>query len=114
MCIPISIKVMTALMTAPMAIIEIILMRTMYENERLNIAVVGISALGLAGSFWFIRTQAAIGDTAFLRSMIPHHSVAILMCREATITDTEIKKLCGTIIASQQREIDQMKPLLAR
>lgn len=36
------------------------------------------------------------------------------MCREAPIRDAEIKALCGGIIRSQQREIDQMKTILAR
>jgi uncharacterized protein (DUF305 family) len=67
-----------------------------------------------AGAFTLIRTQTTIGDTAFLRSMIPHHSGAILMCREASIRDPEIKALCGQIIRSQAQEIDQMKAILAR
>lgn len=67
-----------------------------------------------AGSFVLIRTQTTVGDRQFLRSMIPHHSGAILMCREAPIRDAEIKALCGGIIRSQQREIDQMKTILAR
>jgi uncharacterized protein (DUF305 family) len=46
--------------------------------------------------------------------MIPHHAKGILMCERAPIQDAEIKKLCGEIISSQQREIDQMKSMLAR
>jgi uncharacterized protein (DUF305 family) len=46
--------------------------------------------------------------------MIPHHSGAILMCREAPISDAELKTLSGEIIDSQQREIDQMTAILAR
>ena len=36
------------------------------------------------------------------------------MCREAKITDPEIKALCGDIEASQTAEIAQMKRILAR
>ena len=62
---------------------------------------------------WFgIRKQTAIGDRQFLRSMIPHHAGAILMCQQASVTDAEIKRLCEGIISSQQREIDQMKARL--
>jgi uncharacterized protein (DUF305 family) len=64
--------------------------------------------------FLGIRQQAAIGDKNFLTAMIPHHAGAILMCERASIQDPEIKKLCGEIISSQQREIDQMKSMLAR
>jgi len=64
--------------------------------------------------FLFIRQQTAILDIQFLRSMIPHHSSAILMCQEAHTSDPEIKDLCKSIIASQQSEIDQMKNILDR
>jgi uncharacterized protein (DUF305 family) len=53
----------------------------------------------------------AIGDSQFLRSMIPHHAAAILMCEKAQVQEVEIRDLCRTIIASQQAEIDQMKRL---
>ena len=64
--------------------------------------------------FILARTQTPIGDAQFLRSMIPHHSSAILMCERAAITDPEIEKLCGQIVKSQREEIAQMQALLAR
>jgi len=60
----------------------------------------------------FISQQSAISDRQFLRSMIPHHSGAILMCEEASIRDQRIKDLCKTLIAGQQAEIDQMRAIL--
>lgn len=99
---------MAALMAAPMIVIELIVMRAMYKDARLNqILIAGSVFLGI-GMFLLIRQQTAIGDRQFLRSMIPHHSGAILMCREATITDPELKALCQEIVVGQQREIDQM------
>jgi uncharacterized protein (DUF305 family) len=62
--------------------------------------------------FAFIRVQAQISDRQFLRSMIPHHAGAILMCEQAPIQDPEIRMLCRTIISSQQTEIDQMRAKL--
>lgn len=103
---------MAALMAAPMVIIEIAVMSAMYRNRSANAAIVGISIVVLAGSFYFIRQQAAVGNEQFLRSMIPHHSGAVLMCREANLTDDRIKKLCGSIIESQLSEIAEMKDLL--
>lgn len=44
--------------------------------------------------------------------MIPHHSRAILVCENASITDPEIQQLCDSIIQSQKEEIDQMKQIL--
>jgi uncharacterized protein (DUF305 family) len=46
--------------------------------------------------------------------MIPHHSGAILMCREAKLQDPEILRLCGEIIESQRREIAEMNRILER
>jgi uncharacterized protein (DUF305 family) len=64
--------------------------------------------------FVAMRTQAGIGDREFLRSMIPHHSGAILMCREAAITDPELVALCKDIVRSQTAEIAQMEAMLHR
>jgi uncharacterized protein (DUF305 family) len=46
--------------------------------------------------------------------MIPHHSGAILMCEEASLTDPEIIGLCKQIVESQEQEIAKMQALLAR
>ena len=59
--------------------------------------------------FLGIRAQTAAGDVQFVKSMIPHHSGATLTCDRATITDAELKKLCGEIVQGQQQEIDQMQ-----
>ena len=105
---------MAALMTAPMLIIEILLMGSMYGKKRLNFGILAASALVLVGAFVFIRQQTAIDDRAFLQSMIPHHSGAILMCREASLQDPEIRKLCTEIEAGQKEEVDWMRAKLQR
>lgn len=105
---------MAAIMTAPMVIFELLLMGAMYPNKKLNIAIIVGSAAALALFFLFIRQQTAIADTQFLRSMIPHHSSAILMCQQAHVSDPEIKDLCKSIVTSQQDEINQMKAILER
>jgi hypothetical protein len=103
---------MAALMASPMIIIEVLLMRMMYKNKKLNAAIIGISAIALVGFFLLIRKQTEVSDRQFLKSMIPHHSGAILMCQQADIQDPEVRKLCESIIASQQKEIEQMKTKL--
>ncbi|MGE0443763.1 MAG: DUF305 domain-containing protein [Vicinamibacterales bacterium] len=103
---------MAALMAAPMVVIELLLMGRMYGNRRLNaLLMAGAVAAGLA-CFVAIRQQAAITDRQFLRSMIPHHSGAILMCEEAPIRSRDIRDLCASIIESQRAEIILMKTLL--
>jgi uncharacterized protein (DUF305 family) len=104
---------MAGLMAAPMVIIELALMGAMYSDRKRNAVIIAASLVAL-GMFWmFIREQTAITERQFLRSMIPHHAGAILMCEEARIRDAEIKELCGAIVSSQQSEIDQMKAKLA-
>jgi hypothetical protein len=105
---------MAGLMTAPMIVIEVVLMRAMYHNGRVNFAIIIASLAALAAFFIFIRQQSAIGDEQFLRSMIPHHAGAILMCEKASIRDPEIAQLCARIISGQQSEIDQMKAIIDR
>jgi uncharacterized protein (DUF305 family) len=105
---------MAALMTSSMVLIELPLMMSMYKSKRPNIAIIAAGFLVLIGSWFAIRQQVAISDRQFLRSMIPHHAGAILMCQQASIEDQEIKNLCRAIIASQQGEIDQMKTIQNR
>jgi hypothetical protein len=105
---------MAGLMAAPMVVIELLVMRAMYPNLKMNIIFGGLAFAALVIFFLGIRAQTAVGDVQFVKSMIPHHAGAILMCDRATITDTELKKLCGEIMQGQQQEIDQMKKILAR
>ena len=104
---------MAALMTAAMIIIELALMWRMYHDRRRNGIVLAAAAVLLLGSWLFIRGQTAISDRQFLRSMIPHHAGAILMCEEAPVRDANIREVCENIVTSQQTEIDLMKRLLA-
>jgi hypothetical protein len=65
---------MAALMTAPMALVELGLMGSMYENKKANLVIAAASVVALASFFFMIRQQTAIGATQFLKSMIPHHA----------------------------------------
>ena len=105
---------MAALMTAPMVILELVLMGSMYGSRKANAAIIAASAVVLAGSWFLIRNQSAIGNEQFLKSMIPHHSGAILMCGKAPVTDADIQRLCRTILAGQAEEIREMKRMLKK
>lgn len=105
---------MTLMMVAPMTIVMLVVMRSMYPNRKRN-AVIGVLSVGvLLACFVLVRAQAPVGNQEFLRSMIPHHSGAILMCNEAGITDREIIDLCGRIVKAQEEEIAEMERILAR
>jgi uncharacterized protein (DUF305 family) len=104
---------MAGLMTAPMVVIEVLLMGSMYHHKQMNLVIISAAlGLGLICAF-YIRTQFMVGDQAFLRSMIPHHASALLMCNEAELTDPELIELCQNILEGQQAEIDFMKAKLS-
>jgi Domain of unknown function (DUF305) len=103
---------MAALMTVAMIIIELFLMRSMYSNKKVHYSIIGFNFIAFVLLITFIRNQTAITDTEFLRSMIPHHASALLMCEKAQLQDPELKELCRNITASQQAEIDFMKAKL--
>ena len=103
---------MAGLMTAPMIIIEMLLMRSMYMNKKLNLLIIAISTVVLIACFFFIRVQTGVSDRQFLKSMIPHHAAAILMVKGAKISDPEVKKLADDIITAQQKEIEFMNTKL--
>lgn len=107
---------MAGVMASPMVLIELVVMRAMYRDRRLNLIVAAVAVAVGVLFFVAIRKQTGIGDRQFLRSMIPHHAGAILMCREAELRGSEIVELCNRpetgIVATQQREIAQMRALL--
>ena len=105
---------MAGLMASPMVLIELLLMGSMYENKRLNAIIGTVSLLAAVAFFVLIRQQAGVTDRQFLRSMIPHHAGAILMCGKAPLQSPEIKELCKGIISSQESEIKKMKSMLER
>jgi hypothetical protein len=104
---------MAGLMAAPMMLMEIVVMRAMYQDRRRNFIVIAVSLLVLVACWGLIRQQAGIGNSQFLRSMIPHHAGAILMCRELRADNADIEKLCAEIVRSQEAEIARMKQRLA-
>lgn len=105
---------MAGMMVAPMIILMPLMMHMMYPNKKLNMLVYVSSAVLFLALFIFMREQTLVGDRQFLRSMIPHHSGAILMCEKSKIQDAEIKTLCDEIVKSQRSEIEQMKDILSR
>ena len=101
------------LMGCVMTLIMLGFMWNMYEGRRAKIAVVATAAvLGILLLF-VNRSQAIVGDTAFMRAMIPHHSIAINNASRANLSDPRVRELADQIISSQVREIEEMKLLIA-
>jgi hypothetical protein len=105
---------MALTMWAPMGIFMLATMPGMFPKRRVNVTLYILFAILTATSFWATRAQAIIDDRQFIASMIPHHSGAILMCREASLSDPELVTLCGEITQAQREEIDQMERIAAR
>jgi uncharacterized protein (DUF305 family) len=105
---------MAVVMVAPMVIVMLTAMRHMFQNTRLNIALYAVSAVVFVAAFAAIRTQTLIGDAQLSRSMIPHHSVAIKTCEQASLDDPETVVLCEQIVQTQREEIAQMRRILER
>lgn len=105
---------MALMMLAPMGMIMLATMGSMYGNKPLNLAIYAGLAVLFSGSLLATRVQTLVDDRQFVASMIPHHSGAILMCREARLADPELVKLCGDIAKAQRAEILQMEAIAAR
>lgn len=104
---------MTGLMVGSMVPIMLATMRGMFKDRRMN-AVLWAASVSVLALFWvLLRNEAGVGDRQFMRAMIPHHSAAIQMCKESSLTDPRVRRLCDNVIASQEREIAEMKALLA-
>ena len=104
---------MALYMGATMAVIMLAFMRGMYADGRTNAAIFGGAALVFAGALFLARSQRTVGDVAWMKGMIPHHSIAILTSERARITDPRVRKLADDIIAAQRREIGEMEGLIA-
>ena len=104
---------MTMIMAGAMALVMLGFMRGMYTDRRMNLAIIGAGCgLMLLGT-WLVRSQATVGDVAWMKAMIPHHSIAILTSERARIRDPRVRELADGIIETQRREIAEMEALIA-
>jgi hypothetical protein len=104
---------MALYMGAVMAIIMLGFMLNMYTKPAVNIAIVVGSIVLFSASLWLVRSQETVQDVAWMKAMIPHHSIAILTSERAEISDPRVQELATEIIEAQRREIDEMKGLIA-
>ncbi len=105
---------MALLMITPMALLMLAFMGDMYKNRKVNTAIVITSIAVFVAVLALLRNQSSVGDVQYIKSMIPHHSSAILTSQEAALKDPELIKLADEIIKAQEKEIAQMKSMLNR
>ncbi|WP_371397428.1 DUF305 domain-containing protein [Fretibacter rubidus] len=103
---------MAIYMGAAMAIIMLGFMLNMYKNKKANLAIFGGSALVFIAALFLVRSQVTVQDEAWMKAMIPHHSIAIMTSERAEIDDVRVKALANDIIKAQRREIKEMEWLI--
>lgn len=103
---------MTMLMIAAMAVTMLLMMWKMYQNKKTNYAILG-GAIAVFALFVYIeRSQVFVDDSSWMKSMIPHHSIAVLTSERANIKDVRVRALADDIIKAQRKEIKEMKWLI--
>jgi len=104
---------MALLMGSAMAIIMLGFMwAMMYHNLKINLAIIGLAVVIGAAALGLSRSQVWVDDVAYMKGMIPHHSIAILTSERAQIDDVRVRELADQIILAQRREIAEMEWLV--
>lgn len=104
---------MALYMGAAMAVIMLAFMLGMYSNTKLNLGIFIGAAVVFALSLYLVRSQDTVGEVAWMKAMIPHHSIAILTSSRAQIRDPRVRNLADAIIEAQKLEIREMEALIA-
>ncbi len=103
---------MTLTMGGTMVLIMLGWMLSMYKNTKANIAIITVGVLLIGGGVFLDRSQITVDDAAFMRAMIPHHSLAITRAERAQIQDVRVCELAVEISEAQRREILEMDWLI--
>lgn len=104
---------MALYMGAAMAVVMLAFMLGMYTNRKANIAILVGSVIAFSAGLYLVRSQNTVGDVAWMKAMIPHHSIAIMTSTRANISDPRVRNLADEIIEAQEREIAEMEALIA-
>jgi hypothetical protein len=103
---------MAITMGGTMALVMLAWMLGMYKSTKGNIAVVVAGLLLIGGGIALDRSQITVNDAAFMRAMIPHHSLAITRAERFQNADVRVCELAVRISEAQRREIDEMDWLI--
>ncbi|MBB3033081.1 DUF305 domain-containing protein [Alteriqipengyuania lutimaris] len=103
---------MALMMGMAMIVIMLGFMWGMYKTFITKVLVMAGAVLGFILFLFLARSQATVDDEAWMKAMIPHHSIAVLTSRRAEISDPRVRELADAIIEAQVKEIAQMEMLL--
>jgi hypothetical protein len=103
---------MALYMGGMMSLVMLAFMWGMYKDKAKNWMIVAGSVLLFAIALFLVRSQVTVQDRAWMKAMIPHHSIAILTSERAEIDDVRVRELADEIIEAQRREIAEMEWLI--
>lgn len=103
---------MALYMGGMMSLVMLAFMWGMYKDKAKNWVIVAGSVLLFAIALFLVRSQVTVQDRAWMKAMIPHHSIAILTSERAEIDDVRVRELADEIIEAQRREIAEMEWLI--
>jgi uncharacterized protein (DUF305 family) len=103
---------MALTMGGTMGLVMLAWMLDMYKSWKANVGIVVASLLLLVGGIALDRNQMTVGDVAFMRAMIPHHSLAITRSERFGADDVRVCELAVEISEAQRREILEMDWLI--
>jgi hypothetical protein len=104
---------MALYMGGMMAIVMLAYMLGMYANRAMNLAIFAGGAIALVAGVYLVRSQDTVDDVAWMKAMIPHHSIAVLTSERAGLSDPRVQALADAIIEAQRNEIEEMKIYIA-
>ncbi|MEW4449172.1 DUF305 domain-containing protein [Qipengyuania sp. JC766] len=104
---------MALMMGMAMIVIMLGFMWGMYRTRTTKVLVMTGAVVGFATFLFLARSQRTVDDEAWMKAMIPHHSIAVLTSERAKISDPRVRDLADRIIEAQVREIAEMEMLLA-
>ena len=104
---------MAMIMGGVMTAVMMLFMWKMYPDNWARYGALVVALAFFLAGLGLARSQVTVDDVDYMRAMIPHHSIAILTSTRARIVDPRVRKLADGITATQLREIDEMKQLIA-
>ena len=104
---------MALMMGMAMTVIMLGFMWGMYRSTRVKVLVMIGAVAGFGVFLYLTRSQQTVGDEAWAKAMIPHHSIAILTSQRAQLSDPRMRALADDIIEAQVLEIAAMELILA-
>lgn len=104
---------MAVVMGAAMAILMLLVMWSNFDSRRANLTLLAVSICVFSAALWLVRSQVTVGDIAYMKAMIPHHSIAVLTSSRAQIRDLRVRVLADGILSTQVREIAEMRTLIS-